>query len=547
MVSITSAVSVSVLISLTVYTIYRRLTKFSVKHIRGPDPSFWKGNMHTFSYQSNVGDLDFEYVKEYGLVWRMSAPLGQDVLAVADPKALQHIYQRSGYNYPKSIESDVITRIFLGDSIMNAHTDHSHARHRKAMSPAFSASQLRSFLPQFRNGAAKLCRLWKEQILDEKPEGEVIPVNKWLARMTLDVIGETAFHFEFGALDNSGNEVSKAYDNLFADSQLHPRLWMTFFRASWKWLPRPLLNFVGYIPTREYKRFRKSKKVVDKVSTILVDAAIEEAKVVEVEKSNKDVMSVLVRANMSENPSFQLSKNEMMSQMATLTLAGHDTTASVLAWSLWELAKHPKYQNHLREEVKQKREEIARRDDEGDDFEMEDLESMPFLQALLKEVLRLHPIVYHLGRFAAKDDIIPLSEPLVTATGENIEEIPIAKGQEFLISVCAYNRIKGIWGEDANEFNPQRFINGEVENTIKLGVYGNLMTFSAGTRGCIGWRFSLIEMQTVLVALVQNFEFSLPPTETEILRMPAGLMAPMVKNRLKEGVLMPLTVRALSA
>ncbi|KAI0089302.1 cytochrome P450 [Irpex rosettiformis] len=476
-----------------------------------------------------------------------------ELFAVPARQALQHIYQRSGYNYPKSIESDVITRIFLGDSILNAHTDHSHARHRKAMSPAFSASQLRSFLPQFRNGAAKLCRMWKEQILDEKPEGEVIPVNKWLARLALDVIGETAFHFDFGALDNSKNEVSEAYDSLFADSQLHPRLWMVFFRASWRWLPRTLLNFVGYIPTREFKRFRKSKKAIDKVSTILVDAAIEEAKAVEVEKGKKDVMSVLVRANMSENPSFQLSKNEMISQMATLTIAGHDTTANVLTWLLWELAKHPKYQNHLREEVKQKREEIAERDGEGVDFEMEDLESMPFLQALLKEVLRFHPIVYHLSRSAAKDDIIPLSEPIVTATGEIIEEIPIAKGQGFLISVCAYNRIKSIWGEDANEFNPQRFIDGEVENTIKLGVYGNLVfdtnvviTVAAGMRGCIGWRFSLIEMQAVLVALVQNFEFSLPPTETEILRMPVSLMAPLVKNRMKEGVLMPLTVRALS-
>ena len=102
-----------------------------------------------------------------------------------------------------------------------------------------------------------------------------------------------AFHFDFGALDNSKNEVSEAYDNLFADSQLHPRLWMILFRASWKWLPHRLLNLVGYIPTREYKRFRHTRKVVDKVSTVLVENAIEEAKSVEIEKGRKDVMSVL--------------------------------------------------------------------------------------------------------------------------------------------------------------------------------------------------------------------------------------------------------------
>jgi alkylphenol/PAH-inducible cytochrome P450 monooxygenase len=87
---------------------------------------------------------------------------------------------------------------------------------------------------------------------------------------------------------------------------------------------------------------------------------------------------------MSENPSLQLSKHEMVSQMAAVTLAGHETTANTLTWMLWELSKAPHFQNKLREEIKQKREKIAARDGENADFTMEDLESMPFLQALLK-------------------------------------------------------------------------------------------------------------------------------------------------------------------
>ena len=80
----------------------------------------------------------------------------------------------------------------------------------------------------------------------------------------------------------------------------------------------------------------------------------------------------------------QLSKAEMVAQMATLTIAGHETTANTLTWLLWELAKQPKYQDQLRDEIKHKREEVVDRDGEGSDFRMEDLESMPFLQALLK-------------------------------------------------------------------------------------------------------------------------------------------------------------------
>ena len=62
---------------------------------------------------------------------------------------------------------------------------------------------------------------------------------------------------------------------------------------------------------------------------------------------------------------------------------------------------------------------------------------------------------------------------------------------------------------------------------------------------CIRWRFSLIELQAILVGLIENFEFSLPPEKLEILRMPIGVMSPMVKGRLEEGVMMPLTVRPI--
>ena len=70
--------------------------------------------------------------------------------------------------------------------------------------------------------------------------------------------------------------------------------------------------------------------------------------------------------------------------MSALTIAGHETTANTLTWLLWELSKEPKYQVQLREEIRQKREEILQKSGPGVDFRMEDLESMPFLQALLK-------------------------------------------------------------------------------------------------------------------------------------------------------------------
>ncbi|KAL0562506.1 hypothetical protein V5O48_019581, partial [Marasmius crinis-equi] len=104
------------------------------------------------------------------------------------------------------------------------------------------------------------------------------------------------------------------------------------------------------------------------------------------------------------------------------------------------------------------------------------------------ETLRLHPIVPELIREAQIDDAIPLDHPVTDASGNVLKEIPVAKGQRIITSIVCYNRLKDIWGEDADQWNPERFLNLKTPTT--LGVFGNLMTFSGGVRGCIGWRFA---------------------------------------------------------
>ena len=89
-----------------------------------------------------------------------------------------------------------------------------------------------------------------------------------------------------------------------------------------------------------------------------------------------------MRANVSENPKTRLNAEEMIAQMSTLTLAGHETTANTLTWYLWELAKHPEFQTKLREEIMAVRANISTRGDS--DLTIDDLDSMPLLQAGMK-------------------------------------------------------------------------------------------------------------------------------------------------------------------
>jgi cytochrome P450 len=168
-----------------------------------------------------------------------------------------------------------------------------------------------------------------------------------------------------------------------------------------------------------------------------------------------------------------------------MIIAGHDTTAGALTWLLWELAKDQESQHRLREEI------LAIRAGKTGDiiFTPADYDNMPFLNAVLKEGLRFHPISVHLFRQASKDDVMPLSEPVVTKDGRVIQEITVSKGQTVRCSVRAYNRLQSVWGEDADTWRPGCWINME-KHKVSLGMMANLMTFGAGLKGCIGWKFS---------------------------------------------------------
>ncbi|KAJ6524397.1 cytochrome P450 [Mycena vulgaris] len=491
----------------TVYAVRRR--KRPLKDIRGPDAtSFWLGNMGDMRYQKEVGDVEFRWMREYGSAWKLNGCMGEEHLMVADPKALQYIFQTSAYRFPKPRDVLATTRMILGEGIVWVHGEQ-HQRHRKIMNPAFFAPQLRTFLSLFQRQAEKLSQKWKDEVLPTDASSEpVFDVHKWLSRTTMDVIGEAGFDFEFGALDNIENPLNKVYDNLFVDSTLYPHKFDIVFRSLWRHIPNPILNYLRYLPGREYTHFRHYLDFIREFSRGLMA------------KSD-------AKANAAEESRFKLSESEVIDQISTLLLAGHDTTANTLTWWLWELAKHPESQSRIRDEIAGVRAKVEARGDA--EFSIADLDGMPFMLATLKEAMRLHPIVWWLVREAGQDDILPLAFPITTKSGARVSSIPVKKGQVVHISIATYNRLPGVWGDDAEEWNPERFLNIDKARQTSVGVYANLV----------------IEMQAIASTLIENFEFGLPPQteKTKIHRKPSGIMAPMVDGY--PGFWMGLKVKSL--
>ncbi|OCH87516.1 cytochrome P450 [Obba rivulosa] len=521
---------------ISVVILHRFFARKTFEHIRGPSSTSWLfGNILEFNRQDQAGDLDFKWCREFGSTWRLNGILGESILMTADPEALRHIFHKSGYSYRKTANDTEVFRIFSGPSIIWA-SGHVHQRHRKVISPAFSAPQLHTFIPLFQRNIRKVTKIWRNE-LASRPEGRMVDcVHVWLTKVTLDIIGEAAFDYSFGAMSNAGSRLLDVYTNMFLETSLHPPKLDLLIKASWEYFPVHVLRLVDYLPLKDVMRINQVRKAFHgEAQKLLKDKT---KRLMAGEEGKKDIMSVLVRANASEDARARLSNAEMIAQMGTITIAGHDTTATTLTWLLYELSKNPDYQIKMREEIRMIRSSVTARGDTN--FSAEDLDAMKYCMAALKETLRYHAIVLGLPRVAEKDDVIPLQYPVVSKSGELIREIPIRAGQQILTSFCAYNRLPRVWGDNADVWDPTRFLDHDVKRETSVGMFSNLMTFSAGVRGCIGWRFSVMESQALIAEILENFEFSPPPNPPEILRLPSSVMAPAVRG--EKGIQMPLQI-----
>ncbi|KAJ7339938.1 cytochrome P450 [Mycena albidolilacea] len=535
--------SLSVLVVIWIaYTLYRRWTRISISDIPGPEPeSFLLGSQRE-ALQCQAGEADFKWQAQFGHVIRLKGILGTDHLLISDPKALHYMYS-SGYNIRKHAVRSEITRLATGEGLAWANND-VHKRQRRVNSPAFGTAEARSYVPIF-TAYANLATKWKECLGVDG--STVVNAPNFFTRYFLDVIGEVAFDYRFGAINDEHDPLSTALSSITPMLSV-PGKSRIFIMGLLEILPVSLIRFfIDYAP---FKGFRNGRRVARLAKGIAKELVEEKAEALLAGKSKRDIMSLLVKANASANERANLSETEMLAQMQTIMLAGHETTATTMSWTLFELTKHPDMQAKLRAEIQATESAIHTRGDT--EFTAADFESMAYTTAVMKEVLRFHPVSYTSLREAARDEILPLSKPLVTKSGKTIIELPIAKHTVLVVSLAGYNRNKDVFGEDADKFNPERWLDGSLQDkaTTKLGVYGNLMTFGSGHRACIGIQHghSVYEYQAFLVELVKNFEFSIDPTLASKIRREASLvMVPTIAGEIELGSQLPVTIQAVDS
>ncbi|GJJ15839.1 hypothetical protein Clacol_010117 [Clathrus columnatus] len=492
--------------------IVQRLRRGSIAYLQGPRPGPWSvGNLRELLAADEAAENDFKWTNEYGTALAIKGSMGLDMLYLTDPKALHYILNTTGYTYPKPQQSRATTRLIIGEGLVYAHGDQ-HAKQRKLMNPAFSFTAFPEFFESFRSNVSKMMDIWRRMI-SQSTDGKacVIDVTTWVSRTMLNIIGQVGFNYDFEALDDAKNPLAESYKDLFAETTYKRSNGMLIFEAFWGYLPFWMVKLIQKLPAGKLKRFHAYRKVARQVARDMIKVQTEHY--LYGNEGGKDMLSILIRANLSGDPSVKISDNEIESQLTTLMLAGHDTTASSIMWGLYELSRDQVSQQHIREEIANVRLRISQRGDEK--LTITDLETMKYLSAFIKELHRFHPVVPLIHREASHDDILHLSQPVQTKDGRYIDTIPISKGQRIVMSIAAYNRLKSVWGDDADTWRPNRFLDEFKQNPkTGVGVMSNLV----------------VEMQVLFMELLENFNFAPDPEQGEIFRAATSIMAPMCKS-----------------
>jgi len=214
-------------------------------------------------------------------------------------------------------------------------------------------------------------------------------------------------------------------------------------------------------------------------------------------------------------------------------MAGSETTAQTLAYAIWELGRHQDIQARLREEVM-----TYPGSPSYDDLQTQ----LPYLDAVMREVLRLHPAGPYMERVAIRDDILPLRHPITGKNGKEITSIPISAGQTVIIPTHTMNHLDSVW-KDGSNFRPERWMEELPQKDLCPTGWSRLLTFSDGPRNCIGYRFAIFQFKIILLTLMQRFKFD--DTGARIIDKVASSMQPLVIGEEHRGPRLPINISFL--
>ncbi|XP_072304950.1 cytochrome P450 4F3 [Eucyclogobius newberryi] len=376
-------------------------------------------------------------------------------------------------------------RPWLGESLLTSNGTE-WSRKRRLLTPAFHFDILKNYIVPFNTSTTIMHEKWQRMILNGNNNIEMF---NDVTLMTLDSLLKCAFSYNSNCQDSTSEYVSAIVElsNLIMDRRLKMFL-------HWDWL---------YWMTKQGQRFKKALSIVHGFTRAVVQKrraliSRQTKSGLSMAQRRKDFVDIILSAEDEDGRG--LSDEEILAEANTFMFAGHDTTASAISWTLYNLARHSHYQEICREEVMELLKERAEQA-----IEWQDLTRLPFTTMCIKESLRLHSPVQAVTRKYTRDMALPGNRT-------------VPKGVICLVSIYGTHHNPIVWS-NPHEFNPMRF---DLDNR-EAHSSSAFLPFSAGPRNCIGQKFALAELKVVVALTLARFRLSPgvnPEGGTSVRRLP---------------------------
>jgi cytochrome P450 len=424
----------------------------------------WAGYRHAiFDYAAQLPGQDDIVVAR--------APLAKFVV-VRNPDIARHVLVSNQENYAKSAEYDLLAVAF-GRGLVTELDEQLWQRNRRLVQPIFAKRNVEALAPQMTAAGVAAAERWRGHASTGKPLDIAAEMNY----ITLDVITRTMFGIDL--TDELAEQMRVDFARLltlfgygFIGGVARFPRWLANLRRS----PRLAINALRRDATVVAPRTMRGLRRVEG----FLDGLIAEYRRGNIDRTD-NLLALLMAAEDPET-GYRYSDLEIRDELLTFLGAGFETTAAALAWAWYLLSENPDARQRLGREL----DEVLA----GRDPTVDDVDNLPWTQAVLAEAMRRYPPIMGVGRVAKSDDVLG--------------DYPIKAGTTVAVLIHGIHHNDRFWAEP-DTFDPGRFLKENADP----GQRRAHIPFGAGKRMCVASSFATLEATLLIATLAQRFELEL--------------------------------------
>ncbi|KAJ3120900.1 hypothetical protein HK098_004135 [Nowakowskiella sp. JEL0407] len=383
-------------------------------------------------------------------------------------------------------------------------TDDTWKKHRKGLQPAFGPVHLREAFQVTVEIVEQLFSIWDKEISSNA--STVRNAMEDFTLLTGDVIGRIAFSYNLDAVKSLETKKELQFQNHIEKIASAAQL-----RGSFRGL-----EFLYSLAGISQSQLSPSVKYIKDLVTKTIRTKKENLRSREVDNADIWARDLLDRLMLDE----KFSEDEIISEVFGFFFAGHETTANTLTWAIMELSKRPDIAKKLKDEV----DTVLR----GTDLSMDNINSFRYVDAFIKETLRIHPVVPFLARKSKVETIINSQD----------RQIAIPANVRVVVPLKCVQTDTRHWSESGGEFIPERWLKSN-DGSEFVPVPGSFLPFGDGPMNCIGQKMAMIEAKVVIIKLMQKYKVKISeqqgpiePVVTITYGLKHGLLVDIKKNEI---------------